>query len=223
MPVLKERERKYVKSLFEKELAGEVRLVVATQRFECEGCEVTRSIAEELAELSNQIKLEVYDLEEDAERLRRWGVDKIPALLVFGKREYGVRYFGMPTGYEFAALLEDVVDVSRGTSRLSQTTKQRLSEIKEPVHIQVFVTPTCPYCPKAVRVAHQMAIENEHVVADMIESLEFPHLANRYGVMAVPKVVINDEVAFEGALPEHYFLEYVFHALEHRRGHEHRH
>ncbi|MCS7094902.1 MAG: thioredoxin family protein [Thaumarchaeota archaeon] len=223
MPVLKERERKYVKSLFERELSGEVRLVVVTQRFECEGCEVTRNIAEELAELSNMIKVEVYDFESDADKLRRWRVDKIPALLVFGKREYGVRYFGMPTGYEFAALLDDIVDVSRGSSRLSQTTKQRLAEIREPVHIQVFVTPTCPYCPKAVRIAHQMAVENEHVVADMIESLEFPHLANRYGVMAVPKVVINDIVSFEGALQEQHFLEYVVHALEHQHSHEHRH
>ena len=223
MQVLKERERRYVKQLFEKELSGEVRLVVFTQKFECEGCEITRRIAEELAELSPNISVEVHDFEEDGELARKWRVDKIPALLVFGMREYGIRYFGMPTGYEFAALLDDIVDVSKGRSRLSEATKARLKEIKEPVHIQVFVTPTCPYCPRAVRTAHMFALENENVVGDMIESLEFPHLANKYNVMAVPKVVINDVLAFEGAVPEHIFLEYVLHALEHSKEGHHSH
>jgi predicted DsbA family dithiol-disulfide isomerase len=67
------------------------------------------------------------------------------------------------------------------------------------------------------------ALENENVVGDMIESLEFPHLANKYNVMAVPKVVINEVLAFEGAVPEHIFLEYVLHALEHAKEGHHRH
>jgi glutaredoxin-like protein len=84
--------------------------------------------------------------------------------------------------------------------------------ISKPLHIQVFVTPTCPYCPKAVRTAHQLAIENPNITADMVESIEFPHLANRYSVMAVPKTVINDKIEFVGALPEEQFIDYVLKA-----------
>jgi len=214
MPILKEREREFVRSKFERELTGEVRLVVFTQDFECDYCAVNREMAEELASLSSRIRLEVYDFARDSEKAERWGVDKIPATLLFGSREYKVRYFGVPSGYEFSALLEDIVDVSRGVSRLSAETKKKLSELKTPIHIQVFVTPTCPYCPRAVRMAHQMAIESEYITADMVESLEFPHLANKYQVMAVPKIIINDSVSFEGALPEPHFLQHVLLAAD---------
>jgi len=214
MAILKERDKKAVKDKFEKELENDVKLIVFTQEFECEYCAVTRELMEELASLTNRIKLTVYDFEKDKDKAEKWRVDKIPALLIFGEKEYGIRYFGVPSGYEFAALLDDIVDVSRKRSRLSKATVDRLKDVNEPVHIQVFVTPTCPYCPKAVRTAHQMALENTNITADMIESLEFPHLANKYEVMAVPKIVINDKISFEGALPEQHFLEHVLLALK---------
>ena len=214
MAILKERDKQAVKSKFDKELENDVKLIVFTQEFECEYCAVTRELMEELVSLNEKIKLEVYDFEKDKDKAEKWRVDKIPALLIFGEKEYGIRYFGVPSGYEFAALLDDIVDVSRRRSRLSKATIEKLKDINQPVHIQVFVTPTCPYCPRAVRVAHQMALENMNITADMIESLEFPHLANKYEVMAVPKIVINDKLSFEGALPEQHFLEHVLLALK---------
>ncbi|MCD6591689.1 MAG: thioredoxin family protein [Thaumarchaeota archaeon] len=214
MPILKERDKRLLKARFSRDLANRVRLIVFTQEFECEYCREVRELMEELAELDEKIRVEVYDFKADrglAERLR---VDKIPALLLFGEREYGVRFFGIPSGYEFTTLIEDVIDVSRGSSRLSPQVRERVRSIDKQVHIQVFVTPTCPYCPMAVRAAHQMAIENPMITADMIEALEFPHLANRYQVMAVPKIIINDKVSFEGAVPEPLFVEHVIAALK---------
>jgi|YelNatPaOPRAMG01_1025707.scaffolds.fasta_scaffold25872_3 glutaredoxin-like protein len=215
MVILKDKDREFVRSKFEKELEGEVRIIYFTQDFECEYCAETGELLKEVASLSNKIRMETYDFERDQDKARKWNIDKIPATLLFGQREYGVRFFGVPSGYEFATLLEDIVDVSRGVSRLSRQTKEALASIRVPIHIKVFVTPTCPYCPRAVRIAHQMAIETEYVTADMIEAIEFPQLANKYGVMAVPKVIINDLVSFEGALPEPQFLHYVMHAIEH--------
>jgi len=173
-------------------------------------------LAEELASLSDKITVEVYDFQSDRNLAEKWRVDKIPALLVFGEKEYGIRFFGVPSGYEFMTLVDDIIDVSRRTSRLNPSVKKKVQAINEPVHIQVFVTPTCPYCPLAVRAAHQMALENNLITSDMIEALEFPHLANKYQVMAVPKIVINDSVSFEGAAPEQVFIEYVLAALEKR-------
>ncbi|GAH21568.1 unnamed protein product, partial [marine sediment metagenome] len=73
------------------------------------------------------------------------------------------------------------------------------------LHIQVFVTLTCPYCPPAVQMAHKLALESEYITSDMIESAEFPHLTNKYAVMGVPKVIINEKFGFGGALPESSF------------------
>ncbi len=214
MPLLNEKDRKAVRNKLSGAFVNQVIMRIFTQEFECDYCRDLRQLMEELNELSDgKTKLEVYDFEKDSDKAEMWKVDKIPALLLHSAKQYGIRYFGLPAGYEFAALLEDIIDVGNGSSRLMPSTKERLREIDKPVHIQVFVTPTCPYCPRAVRIAHQMALENDLITADMVEAIEFPHLANKYNVMAVPKVVINEKVMFEGALPEAHFLEHVLMAL----------
>jgi len=214
MPVLKEREKKLISEKLSRDLEKDVRLVVFTQDFECEYCATNRELMEDIASLSDKIKLEVFDFEKDYDKAQKWGIDKIPATAVFGIREYGIRFFGLPMGYEFPALIDTIIDASRGTTRLQPAIKEKIKSIREPVHIQVFVTPTCPYCPRAVRVAHQLAIENEFIRADMIEAIEFPQLANKYDVMAVPKTIINDTFSFEGALPESHFVEYILSAIK---------
>ncbi|MEM0328994.1 MAG: thioredoxin family protein [Nitrososphaerota archaeon] len=214
MAILGERERRYLKSKFERELSGRVKLIVFTQEFECEYCAEVRGLAEEIAELDDRISVEVHDFQSDRSLAERLKVDKIPALLLFGEKEYGVRFFGIPSGYEFTTLIDDIIQVSRGSSSLPASLREKIRQVDRPIHIQVFVTPTCPYCPIAVKTAHQMAIENANITSDMIEILEFPHLAHKYQVMAVPKIVINDRVSFEGALPEPIFVEYVLAAVK---------
>ncbi len=212
MGLLKEKDKEVVKKEFSK-LKNDVTLIVFTQELECEYCKETRELVEELSTLSDKIKFEVYNFAIDKEKVNEYGIDKIPAIVVKGARDYGIRFYGIPAGYEFTTLIEDIIDVSNEESGLLNQTKEKIKTIDKPVHIQVFVTPTCPYCPSAVRTAHKMAIENPLIRADMVEAIEFPHLAHKYGVMGVPKVVINDKISFEGALPEPHFLQHVLLAI----------
>ncbi len=175
----------------------------------CQYCKDTEELLGEVSALSSKIKLTVYNISEHQKEAKFLGVDKVPALVIGGSKIYSAIYFGIPAGHEFAALLEDIVDASNNKTRLSEATKAALKKIDKPMDIKVFVTPTCPYCPRAVRMAHQFAMENDKIKGSMIESMEFPELANSYNVMAVPKIVINDTVSFEGALPEENFLEYL--------------
>lgn len=212
MGLLKEKDREFVKKEFST-LKSDVTLIVFTQELECEYCKETRELVEELSALSDKIKLEVYDFAVDKGKIKEYEIDKIPTIVVKGVRDYGIRFYGIPAGYEFTTLMEDIIDVSSGESGLLNQTKEKIRTVDKPVHIQVFVTPTCPYCPASVRTAHKMAIENPLIRADMIEVIEFPHLAHKYGVMGVPKVVINDKISFEGALPEPHFLQHVLLAI----------
>ncbi|MEM0149900.1 MAG: thioredoxin family protein [Candidatus Micrarchaeaceae archaeon] len=213
MSMMKDEDRKYVNELFEKNLANEVNIVLFVDAKEqCMYCEETKALMEELAALSPKLKLTVYDIKAHRKEAALLGMDKVPSMTLWGKSNYGIYYFGIPAGHEFAALLEDIVDVSKGASRLQQGTKEKLKKVNKPIDIKVFITPTCPYCPRAVRTAHQLAIENKNIRAEMIEAMEFEALSNKYGVMAVPKIVINDTVSFEGALPEDAFMEYVLEA-----------
>jgi glutaredoxin-like protein len=119
-----------------------------------------------------------------------------------GERDSGICYYGIPSGYEFSSLIEDILDVSKNDSGLLEGSKDLLNQIKQPIHLQVFVTPTCPHCPAAVRLAHKLAMENENIRADMIEATEFPHLSMRYNVKGVPKTMIGDNTSIDGTLPE---------------------
>lgn len=208
MPLIPDQHRKHVSEELAA-LENPVRIIVFTQEFECELCREARELAQEIAQLSSKIAVEVYDFVKDANRASAYMVDKVAALVLIRKHDYGVRYYGIPAGYEFATFLKDLKMVSKGATELSEKSRSKLASVSSPVHIQVFVTPTCPYCPKAVSLAHQFAIENPHVRADMIDVAEFPHLGQKYAVMGVPKVIINERVEFTGLLPEDQFLQHV--------------
>jgi glutaredoxin-like protein len=184
------------------DLAGPVKLVMFTQEFECEYCAETRQLVEEIAALSDRITSEVYNLVTDAEKAEEVGVDKIPAIAVVGAEDYGVRFYGIPAGYEFVSLLHAIKLAAAGKPDLSAETLEALADVSEPVHVQVFITPTCPYCQHSVMLAHQLAVASPNVRADLVEAQEFPHLAIKYQVRGVPRTVINEKTHIEGAVPE---------------------
>ncbi|MBN1424047.1 thioredoxin family protein [Candidatus Fermentibacteria bacterium] len=221
--MIQERDRNALRRLFSEQLVHPVRLTLFTQdqtsqepplHTPCPFCTDTVSLVQELAELSDAITVDIRDFLLARDLVQARGVNEIPALLVGGDGDARVRFFGVPAGYEFPSLVEDIVDVSRKTTRLAPRTKERVAKLSTDVHIQVFVTPTCPFCPRAVRLAHGMAMESPRIRADAIEATEFPHLARKYGVMGVPKVVINETTAFEGAIPESAFLLYLLKASD---------
>ncbi len=119
-----------------------VKLEVFSQSFECDYCKETRELAEEVASLSDQLSVEVHDFEKDTAKAESLGIDKIPAIAVVGAKDYGIRMYGIPSGYEFGSLIEAIKMVSEGQSELAPGTKEILSKLKAPVHIQVFITPT---------------------------------------------------------------------------------
>lgn len=205
MALINERDAKQVAEKLGK-LAKPVKLVVFTQEFECDYCRETRELATELAALSGgKVTVEVKDLVADKAVADALGVDKIPAIAVLAAdgTDFGIRFFGIPAGYEFVSLLSALDLVAKGDSGLAPATRQKLGAITAPLSLQVFVTPTCPYCPRAVTLAFQMAMESPSITAAMVEATEFPHLANRYQVSGVPHTVIGgSQQPIVGALPE---------------------
>ena len=216
MALLSEKDQATIREEFAA-LQRPVKMIVFTQEFECQYCRDTRAIAEEVAALSDDITLEIYDFVEDQEIAEFYDIDKIPATVIMTggeeAQDYGIRYFGIPSGYEFSSLIHDIMMVGGTEAELTPETKAWLAGLTEPVHFQVFVTPTCPYCPQAVLLAHRLAMASDMVTADMVEANEFPHLSMKYNVMGVPRTVINEHTFVEGAVPEHMLLEKMQEAL----------
>ncbi len=149
MPLLDERVQKQVRGALA-DLKQPVRLVMFTQgeggALECAFCGETRQLVEEIAKLSDRISVDIRDFQGDAELAKRYGIDKIPAIVMEtggdSPKDHGIRFYGIPSGYEFSTFLEDLRMVSRGEPGLGQATRDAVAKITRPVHIQVFVTPT---------------------------------------------------------------------------------
>jgi hypothetical protein len=109
---------------------------------ECRTCGDTQRLLEDVASCSPSVTLDVADRFRDPEAFSAYGIDKVPAVALVGTQDYGVRYYGMPAGYELRNLLDLMVDVSLGTADLAAETQQALSGLTADVHVQVLVTPT---------------------------------------------------------------------------------
>jgi glutaredoxin-like protein len=221
MRFIPETEAGALRAHLNKELHGPVTLdlfiepksaIVVPGRPQCELCEETRDLLEDVASLSDQITLTVHDVRTESNVARETGVSRVPTLVLRGAARGVVRYLGIPAGLEFGTLLEDSAAVSRGTTTLKEESRTKLASLTKPVHVQVFVTPTCPYCPKVASLAHQAAVESDNVTADVVEISEFPDLAAQYHVRGVPKIVMNDTVELVGAQPEAAFVDAMLRA-----------
>lgn len=192
-------------------LTKNVKMVLFTQELECQFCKETNAILTELSEVSDKLSLEVKNFITDKEDALKYNVDKIPATVMLDEngKDYGIKFYGIPSGYEFASLLEDIIMLGTGKTGLAEEVETHIKSIQEDVHMQVFVTPSCPYCPQAVVTAHKFAYLNDKIKSDMVEATEFPHLSNKYSVRGVPRTVINEETFVEGAAPEQMILDKV--------------
>lgn len=208
MGLLSDNVIKELKKLF-KNLKYKVTLKYFTQEMECRFCKDTRDLIQEVASTSDKIDVDIFDFIDEKKEAEKYGIDKIPGLVVTGKEDYGIRFYGIPSGYEFSSLIEAIKLVSSGELNLSSETKKFLDSLEKEIHLQVFVTPTCPYCPGAVILAHQMAYYSPHVKADMVEATEFPQLSQKYQVMGVPRTVINEKEFQEGAAPENSIVDKI--------------
>jgi len=207
-----------LKNIFSTELEKKVKILLfkADDESICEYCELTQNLLEEVSEVDERIELEIYDFGIDNEIVEKYNIERVPALVILDENEkdYGVRFYGIPSGHEFSTLIDDIITFSKGpVPNLSKETLEQLKNIDQKVKIQVFVTPTCPYCPRAVLTAHHFALVSDNITAEMIEANEFMELSMKFGVSAVPHIVINEDYSFVGALPETNYLKEVLKAV----------
>jgi glutaredoxin-like protein len=134
-------------SQFFEQMQEPVQVIFFEKKSDCEYCAETRQMVEEVTVLSDKISLAVYDIEVDQAIAGQYKVDKAPGIVIAGLDgdqilDYGIRFAGIPSGHEFSSLIHDMILVSGRDSGLSSQTKEILKGLDQPVHLQVFVTPT---------------------------------------------------------------------------------
>jgi alkyl hydroperoxide reductase subunit AhpF len=124
-------------------LKDPVRLAVFSAALADPESEQVKRLVEELAALEPRITAESYNFVLDTEKVAALKVQRIPAIAILGAtKDYGIRMYGLPSGYEFGSLVDAILDVSSGDSGLSEPTREALKAVERPVHLQVFSTPT---------------------------------------------------------------------------------
>lgn len=113
----------------------------------CDYCEQTWQLLEEMSAVSDKVLLEKFDVDQDGDTAKQYKIEKTPAIVICAQEgdkliDYGIRIYGIPAGHEFGTLVHSVVLVSNGESGLETDVKTYLSDLKKPVNLQVFVTPT---------------------------------------------------------------------------------
>jgi glutaredoxin-like protein len=208
MPKLSEPLRKKAAEMLAR-VASPVKVVLFAQESDCQFCREAKELAQELNGLSDRLSVEVLDLQRDAARAAEYRVDRVPAFIIIGEKDYGIRYYGVPAGYEFSTLLAVVDLVGSRDSGLQPENRSKLGSLKSSADLQMFVTLTCPVCPGAAVTAARFALESDRVSLAIIDATEFPQLAGLYNVLAVPRTVVNRGHWFEGALPEDRFADEI--------------
>jgi glutaredoxin-like protein len=208
MSLLSERDRQTVQSHFAG-LTHDVTLLFFTQTIGApETVLIAKQVVDEVASLSDRIAVEEVNLVLDREKSAQFGIDRIPAIVLLRDgADTRMRFLGAPAGYEFSSLVESIVLAGGDDSGLTDESKQAIAEkATAPMDIKVFVTPTCPHCPRAVTLAHRMAVESPNISATCVEASEFHDLSRQYRVTGVPKTVSSGGAEILGALPEEEFV-----------------
>ena len=150
MAILRQQDRDAVKSKFDLELKGDVKLTLYSKNEmgglyipgrDCQTCAPAQQLLEEVCELSPRLGLDVVDFYAEQQRAAEDGISRIPAIVVSSNGEKNVRFYGLPSGMEFPVLLETIVATSSKGSPLALETRRALKELEQDVHLQVFVTP----------------------------------------------------------------------------------
>ena len=215
MSLLSERDRQTVQTHLAA-LTHDVTLLFFTQTIGApETVLIARQVVEEIASLSDRITVEEVNLVLDRERSAQFGIDRVPAIVLLRDGvDTRMRFLGAPAGYEFSSLVESVVLAGTDDSGLTDESKRVIAEkATGPLDIKVFVTPTCPHCPRAVTLAHRMAVESPNISATCVEASEFHDLSRQYRVTGVPKTVSSGGAEILGALPEEQFVAGILDGL----------
>ncbi len=186
----------------------------------CKYCNIIEELLADIHSAQPKVIYEVHDVGDEI--AKHYGVEHGPTMLF--QEKPNIVWMGTPSGHEFKTFLDDIIAIGTNSIDLSVNAARKIAKVDSPLDVLVFVTPTCPYCPQAVRTAHAFAFVNKNIRGVMIEALEYNDLANKYNVSAVPKIVVRDPETkktlyeWEGAIPEDVFADYLLRALARKEG-----
>lgn len=173
----------------------------------------TLQLCQMLSESGPKIRLSVHDSKNDKARCEELGVLFFPALVIQGQNRGRMRFLGTPSGYILEALVESLAVAATGKAELSSGVLARLSSVKRPVGLKIFVRPESEFCRRTALFGMRLAAGNEMFSAEVINHLDFPVMSKKYKIGAVPRTIVNEKAEINGARDGDDFIERMLGAL----------
>ena len=214
MGLLSEEDKKYLKEEFEKTLKREVEIIFfGEQEKKSQYSMQTKELLEEVVALNDNLSLTLKNCD-DTHEMESEGLSLCPSIKIKSERSGFINFYGIPGGHEFTSFVEAINDMGSDNLSLPDDAIEALKKINEPVDIKVFITHSCPYCPGAVRSAHQFSLVNEKIKGSMVDANYFGELSMKHGVSSVPHIIVNDRNGFVGNMPPNLFQDKIKEALK---------
>ncbi len=178
---------------------------------DCENCNLTQQLLEEMAALNPLITLKLFNIKNDKEAVLTYNIEGAPsyAILNHDNKKAGATFYGVPAGHEINTLITNLLDASDAFPLFDEATLKQIKSIKKDINIKVFVTVSCPHCPGAAINASRLASVNPNIKTEIYEATSFNEKANLYQVSGVPKIVINETESLMGNQPIDAYLNLI--------------
>ena len=195
-----------------KGLIDDVKLVLFSQEASCIHCWETKRLLEKLASITHKITFDTYNYTINKEAVDQYKIKRVPAVVLVGAKDYGVRYYCFPQGTELYNFIDDIVQVSQGASIVLKSFKKFFGKLKTDVQLELFISTMCPFSWSAEKTALRLALSSDKISLDIINVMDFRETAEIYHVRGIPLTVVNGKKSFYGALPDE---EYISEIIKH--------
>ncbi len=193
-------------------------LIIAPANVKCETCKDAIELAKALMKVSEG-KLEIKIIEKGSDEAEKFKPRYAPAW-IFGAPAHNIRYYGLPLSQEFPPFIYVHQYIVTGELKIPKQVIEEIKDIDIPLHVKVFVTPECPYCPLIVDILNQAGLVNSNILVETIETMEFPWEADKYGVFYVPAIIISDVERIDGYVPPDILIKFLKRAVYKLKGQE---
>jgi len=181
-------------------LDDEIKILFFTKDIDCSICEQTKDFLKGISTLSDKLSLEIYNYRVDKGKAEEYDVHKAPAILILDNqgKESGIRFYTKPTDHQLEVFIKSLLLVSGNREELSEELEDRIANIDDKIHIQIFADKESPDASQLAELTNQLALINENIRTDMVETTIFDNLSDSYNASKLPKVMINNKREFVG-------------------------
>lgn len=165
----------------------------------------------EISSTSDKLKFSSYNLGENSELENKIKIERAPVIAILDNEGNfsGIKYATIPGGHELNSFILAMYNVAGPGQKLEEETLRKIFNLKEKLNIKIGISLNCTKCPETVQAAQRVAVENSNIDLEVIDVFTFKEFKEKYDIMSVPAMIINNENIYFGSKNINEVLEII--------------